>query len=84
MARAARWTRPSLLRHSSANFGTRAGGRLSTQKKPRSSNTFIVFDFPAPDSPVMMRNWMSATGSRTCRRLAADLGTNTSRPSSYR
>ncbi len=37
----------------SARLRIISGGRLSTQKKPTSSNTAIAVDFPAPDSPVM-------------------------------
>ena len=44
--------------HNSANFVSKAGGRLSIQKYPISSITFIACDFPAPDIPVTITNFI--------------------------
>ncbi len=63
---ATRRTLPSECRQRSANLGSSAGGRLSTQKKPRSSKTFMTLDFPAPESPVIMTNWNQPSPRRGC------------------
>ena len=50
---------PSEWAQSSANFGMRAGGKLSTQKYPRSSKHRMASLLPAPDNPVMMTSCMA-------------------------
>ena len=45
---------PDETSHSSINFGRRIGGKLSMQKKPRSSKARIAVLLPEPDSPVMI------------------------------
>src|SRR5579859_5435680 len=51
-----------LFEQSSANFGMRLGGRLSTQKYPRSSRHLAAWLLPAPDNPVTMTKCVCATG----------------------
>ena len=42
------------LVHSSTNFGSSSIGRLSTQKKPRSSSVFSAVLLPEPEIPLIM------------------------------
>jgi len=45
----------------SENVGRRGGGRLSTQKYPKSSRARIAWLFPAPERPLIKRIRVLAT-----------------------
>ena len=47
---------PSLWTQASANLGINFGGKLSTQKYPKSSKLLVASVFPAPESPVTITN----------------------------
>ena len=49
---------------SSATFGISCVGRLSITNQPRSSSASAAVDRPAPDSPVMTTNSVTASVAR--------------------